>query len=192
MARGQYYRIGKKDTTSDYLSISIAAMNRHNAFCTGQHSWGWNCNGETLASISFQVTEDKVTFLYTSKNQDGIPLDINKPIPLTWTSCNFGGLRKWFVCDCGSRVGRLFFNREHIACRDCLELVYVSQRQGEIDRLWNRIKYLESKLIDGCFRPKGMHRKTFELLKEGIEDSYMMRENVISDIVMKRFPEMVI
>jgi hypothetical protein len=29
-------------------------------------------------------------------------------IPVSWTRCNFGGVRPWFKCDCGKRVAKLY------------------------------------------------------------------------------------
>jgi hypothetical protein len=190
MGRGDYYRIGRKDRTSDYLSISIADMNRYKVFQRrGRHSWGWEKNGEIDNSLSFYL-DDHITFHYSTKGQDGSPVDVNKSIPLTWTPCNFGGNRPWFVCDCGMRVGRLFFHRQHIVCRNCFNLVYPSQLQDELGRLRSKIEKIEAKLGDGCSRPKGMHWKTFEKLKAKRFETFVQKDNLFCSIAARRFPGM--
>jgi hypothetical protein len=73
MGRGDYYRYNAKRTTADYLSITIAAMNRYKAWSIGRHFWSWKRNGEKTGSISFVVADDRVTFQYSQKTVTGTP-----------------------------------------------------------------------------------------------------------------------
>lgn len=53
---------------------------------------------------------------------------LNQDIGITYTRCNFGGLRFWFVCpQCNNRVGVLYKNpiSEAILCRKCHGLSYM-------------------------------------------------------------------
>lgn len=44
--------------------------------------------------------------------------------------CFFGGYRYWFQCQCGRRVGTLYFYNNHFACRYCQNIIYHSQLQN--------------------------------------------------------------
>jgi hypothetical protein len=47
---------------------------------------------------------------------------------LTWTPCNFGGSRPWFMCEgCGRRVAIVYGLWSFLVCRICLDLPYASQ-----------------------------------------------------------------
>ena len=46
--------------------------------------------------------------------------DVQEPISLEWTACNFGGERPWFVCPgagCGRRVALLYGPGRYFLCR---------------------------------------------------------------------------
>lgn len=58
-------------------------------------------------------------------------------IPLIWTPCHFGGWRPWFRClRCNRRVGKLYNSGASLACRQCMNLWYASQRRGAQSRLY--------------------------------------------------------
>src|SRR6202020_686012 len=55
-------------------------------------------------------------------------------VPITWTSCAFGGRRPWFRCEasrngryCGRRVAILYSGGGIFACRPCQRLSYECQ-----------------------------------------------------------------
>ncbi len=53
---------------------------------------------------------------------------LNQDIGITYTKCNFGGQRFWFVCPmCNGRIGVLYKNpiSEAILCRKCHGLSYM-------------------------------------------------------------------
>jgi len=61
---------------------------------------------------------------------------LERRIPITWTACDFGGHRPWFVYSvspggryCGRRVAVLYSAAELFACRCCSGLAYASQRE---------------------------------------------------------------
>lgn len=190
MGRGDYYRYNARRTTADYLSIKIADMNRLKAFSPGWHSMNWSRNGESIGSIAFVVAEDTVTFRYSTKDPEGNSLDVKKPIRLTWTICNYGGQRTWFVCGCGRRISRLFIHRQHVACRHCFNLAYPTQNGDEIDRAWARIYILEARLKDDHYRPKGMHWNTFQRIKGKLSNAYYQKDSAFVEISRRRFPWM--
>jgi hypothetical protein len=49
-------------------------------------------------------------------------------IPVTTVRPHLGGKRFWFVCDCGTRAGRLYLppGQRAFRCRDCCNLTYRS------------------------------------------------------------------
>jgi hypothetical protein len=71
------------------------------------------------------------------------------------------------VSGCGRRAAILYGGLT-FACRHCHKLVYASQRENWIWRAQRRVRKLKKRLgwekEDGG-RPKGMHRRTFERLK---------------------------
>jgi hypothetical protein len=109
---------------------------------------------------------------------------------LDWTECNLGGHRAWFKCRCGRRTSKMFAPKRSIqnkggksdswACRHCHGIEYDSQYQSatskKIARCWRIAGKLGLKEIlidpDEIERPKGMHRKTFERLRQEFEDAY--------------------
>lgn len=87
---------------------------------------------------------------------------------LSWTPCNFGGSRPWFVCPgegCGRRVAILYGpGPGQLLCRHCRDLTYESQRMTELDRAKRRVEKAHSRLPPSGTRPKGMHQTTFSKL----------------------------
>ena len=97
-------------------------------------------------------------------------------VKLEVTPCHYGGWRWWWICPVsGQRVAKLYLppGGTFFAARSALELAYSSQRESPGERLKRKHSWLHWKLgdEDNCYddsllpRPKGMHRKTYELLK---------------------------
>jgi len=91
-------------------------------------------------------------------------------IMLTWTRCNYGGVRPWFICPaCGKRVGILYENGQNFSCRHCQKLTYAICNEIEVYRLIRKAQKIRRKLNASinltepvCWdKPKGMHWKTF-------------------------------
>jgi hypothetical protein len=95
----------------------------------------------------------------------------NESIRLTWTPCNFGGWRGWFICPkCERRVAVIFCAYD-LGCRRCYDLTYSSQRKNFADRACQRVNKIRKRLqwppgyIFGEFgKPKSMHWNTFRRL----------------------------
>ena len=94
-------------------------------------------------------------------------------IPIQWTRCTYGGVRPWFTCLCGRRVGKLYYGNGFLGCRPCGELAYKSQRAGRKRRLYIKAKRIRARLGDDgrpgidAFpqRPFGMQRKIYARLR---------------------------
>jgi hypothetical protein len=92
-----------------------------------------------------------------------------EPMQLAWKSGTTSeAFRFWFLCQCGRRVRRLFFNprsldaQPGLACQKCHGLDYLSQRSGnrrwyrEIVKPLRRLIRREAKLSN--LRPTQKHR----------------------------------
>jgi len=125
---------------------------------TGLFEWGGNGN---CLQIKF--------------TRDGIKQEQN--ILLTFTRCNYGGRRAWFLCPiCGRRVGKvylpctIYINGERVkkfACRNCYRLTYLQrQERGKYlsysyraDRISER--WLGEITDDFIYKRKWQHWHTF-------------------------------
>src|SRR5215211_7505330 len=94
----------------------------------------WSRAGSETGSIRGVVSRDdrpeQVTLLYRHRSRLGGEWeDVQEPVPLTWTACNFGGERPWFMCPgagCDQRVAVLYGPGRYFLCRHCYDLVYES------------------------------------------------------------------
>jgi hypothetical protein len=99
--------------------------------------------------------------------------DEEYPVEISYTKCNFGGERRWFLCPargCGRRVAVLY-GGGIFARRYCRQPVYECQREAPHYRALRKAQNLSIRLGGtGCideivFKPKGMHRRTFDRLE---------------------------
>lgn len=81
---------------------------------------------------SYIALHYKYTDIFTGKEEN-----LGYKIPLTTTSCYYGGSRFWFRCPlmrgeiwCGRWVGVLYGVSGLFGCRYCLDITYASQREG--------------------------------------------------------------
>ncbi len=169
----------RKMTTEEAKRIDIREWQRNNDLQngnSGELSWRNSRTKEITGSISFEVKTDCLVFSYRAKRHNDQHWQNYKVIaPLTYTSCNYGNSRVWFMCPrCSKRVAILYVNTQ-IACRTCQRLNYASQQKTKgMCQDQDRMNKIRQKLNwplyqDVLFRtkPKGMHYKTFyHLVKE--------------------------
>ena len=139
--------------------------------------WKWIRNGEKIASINLRTDCDaplfKVTLHYRTRPHGGEWKDMNYPVYVSWTGCNYGGQRVWWLCPargCGRRVAVLYGGSVY-ACRHCHKLAYSTQREQAHDRTFRRADNLRARLgwVAGIAhpvgdKPKGMHWRTYQRL----------------------------
>jgi hypothetical protein len=122
-----------KPLVEDCLSIDVRILMRSGCLKPGlRYSGEWQ-NG---CNIVIETKLDAIELFY----------DIEQPYetvhiktPLTWTLCNFGGRRPWFICPgCGRRVARLYLESRYFLCRYCNNLAYSSQREDRQMREFSR------------------------------------------------------
>ena len=64
--------------------------------------WQWTSNGEKISSITVRTDSDapicRVTLDYRTRPHGGEWKDMNYPVYVSWTGCNYGGQRVWWLC----------------------------------------------------------------------------------------------
>jgi hypothetical protein len=139
----------------------------------------WSLAGRETGSIHGVVSGDgqpgKIALLYRHRSgPSGEWEEVREPVPLSWTACNFGGERPWFVCPgagCGRRVAVLYGPGCYFLCRHCYDLVYESQRENEMHRALRSAQSIRERLGGSANvmepfpgKPNGMHWETYERL----------------------------
>ena len=105
--------------------------------------------------------------------------DVEQAISFDRTPCNYGGFRTWFLCSrCWQRVAVLYGAGKYFLCCHCYNLTYASQQESKEDRLMRKAKKIRERLGASndlmepiLFKPKNMHQKTFDRLREEAEQA---------------------
>ena len=107
------------------------------------------------ATLDYRAEADVVVLHHALA---GRPMD--QRVPITRTSCHYGGERPWFACpNCTRRVALLYLKPgAEFACRRCSSVAYASQREDAITRSWRRQDKIERRLGAGQTRPGGMRQ----------------------------------
>lgn len=166
------HRRRRRPKCEQFLRLDIRALTRQGLLQSGKDA--------DLEMVSHDANHAAVVHLLTK--DEGIELfyDLgdgsNKPPRITCfvrverTSCRYGGSRPWFRCPrCDSRRAVLFgfASDGRFGCWSCIDVVYTSQDERKIERLWRRQAKLERSLVDGYRKPKSMRWSTFaEICKQ--------------------------
>jgi hypothetical protein len=177
---GNRYRFDKKTTTGECQRVDVRYLHRKGLLKSGRwFSLRWSRADRETGSIGGVVegteTPERVILLYRHRSgRGGEWEDAREPVPLTWTACNFGGERPWFICPgagCGRRVALLYGPGRYFLCRHCYDLTYQSQRDNKMYRALHRAQKIRECLGGSANmmkpfpeKPKGMHWKTYERL----------------------------
>ena len=104
-------------------------------------------------TVNVEVREDLVVLTYEIWRPDrpeGPQWEpIQERVGLTFTRCNYGGQRPWFLCpmaECGRRVAMLYLDGLYFLCRHCHALEYASQRMNRPQRASHRIQKIRTGL----------------------------------------------
>ena len=168
-------RHGGKRTTNDMHVLDIRKIARAELLKPGcSFSWQWTRGGEKIASIGLRTETDRVVLNYRSRSNGDEWQDMNYPVYLAWSGCNYGGQRAWWLCPavgCGRRVAVLYGGKVY-ACRHCHKLAYRTQREqphdrasSKADKLRDRLGWEAGILNGNGGKPKGMHWRTFDSLQ---------------------------
>jgi len=146
-----------RNTVEDCRSIGIPWLSRYGYLCgfrSGGMEWK-NAAGEVTSSIGIQVSVDGsfggsyLRLQYTQTSHSGEKAELDYKVELVTTSCNYGGVRYWFICPlvvngraCRRRVIKLYLppGGKYFGCRHCYNLTYQSYREShKFDRLYGRL-----------------------------------------------------
>ncbi len=173
MGSGRRYQSGRS-TTGEYRSLDVRKLHKAGMLIAGRRGmWNWYSRGELRASIQFQAEDGRVILIYAA-TENGERRDFDYPVFLSWTPCQYGGARPWFLCPargCGRRVA-ILYGGAVFACRHCYRLAYESQRERDYNRLAGRADNIRRRLgwpvgilnATPRTKPKGMHWRTFKKL----------------------------
>lgn len=137
-------------TVEECKSISIKWLSRHGYFCGfkyGGIQWK-DALGKVTDSIGIEVSINErnpdrnyLRIFYTQTDYfTKEKKEYDYRIPITTTSCNYGGVRYWFKCPltvngkyCGKRVGKIYLPPlgKYFGCRICHNLTYRSCKEHD-------------------------------------------------------------
>jgi hypothetical protein len=177
---GNWNRFDKKTTTGECHSIDVRYLPRKGLLRLWRwFSLRWSRAGRETGSIRATAIGDekpeRVILTYRHRSGPGGEWeDVREPVLLSWTVCNFGGERPWFIrpgAGCGRRVAVLYGPGKYFLCRHCYDLTYESQRENAMHRALRRAQTIRERLGGSAnmMKPfpekhKGMHWKTCERL----------------------------
>lgn len=145
---GRYYW-SKKEEADGLYKVTVAFLKKHRYLEAGSKYgtiiWTTRPSGhQSTATIqSFIGIEGSyIRLIYTKTNDEQTKLELNYTRALTTTHCHFGGVRYWFRCNCGHRVGTIYLVGDYFACRHCYKLTYHSRNLGGIEKIIGKITSL--------------------------------------------------
>lgn len=105
--------VGSSKGTADGLSsLDVNWLKREGILTPGRRSSvSWSRGDRPAGDIAIRAETGRVVLVYRSRSYGEEWEDVEEPVRLTWTPCNYGGERPWFVCPgarCGRRVGKLY------------------------------------------------------------------------------------
>lgn len=155
------------------MPFDIRQVARSGRLTPGQYfSWQWTSDGERVGSVSVRSEADRMVLSY-QRTYNGESQQVECRL---WLAACAGGYgpRPMLCCpSCSRRCAVVYFGGNAFACRKCLKLVYLSEGEDAMGRLWRKQRKIESRLIDGGSRylkPKGMHWRTFNRLADRIDE----------------------
>lgn len=145
-------------------------------------SWNWTTNyGDKAGSVNIKVQDypERMIVSYQWTPYGDEPREVQNTFTIDRTTCHFGNTRPWLICpQCGTRCAVVYFGARggRYACRQCVGITYHSQCEDLMGRAWRKQHKLEKHLIDGWSKPKGMHWKTCDRLREGINECEQQKD----------------
>lgn len=165
-----------KETTDGQHSLDANWLNRNGYLTQGRRSSvRWMRGERETGNIGLRAESGQLVLVYRSRLYGEEWEDVEEPVRLTWTPCNYGGQRPWFVCpgaNCGRRVGVIYGRGKYFLCRHCYDLAYESQRGVPRHRLLTKVQNIRQQLGGSRnvfepfpMKPKGMHQSTYNKLR---------------------------
>lgn len=179
---GCWYRFNSRNTTGEYIRLDVRSLAKAGVLRPGAStSWAWkNDSGKSIATIQIDAHAGFIILRYRVTTPNTEAEDLMYRVGLSWTPCNFGGQRPWFLCPavgCGRRVALLYLDR-YFVCRHCLNLAYASQQETKEYRLMHKAHAIRRRLggstspLDSLpDKPRGMHYRTYYRLLMEAKDA---------------------
>jgi hypothetical protein len=194
---GGWYRLNKKTTVEECRSLDVRRLQREGLLEPGcRFSWSWSRAGSQVAPVGGVVLgehrPERLVLLFRHRSGPNAEWeDVQEPVELEWTACNFGGERPWFICPGAGydrRVAVLHAAGKYFLCRHCYDLTYQSQRDNKMYRALHRAQDIRPRLAGSANmmepfpeKPNRMHWRTYERFwwehhEAEIEQLFGMRE----------------
>ncbi|MFC1933013.1 hypothetical protein ACFLXU_05235, partial [Chloroflexota bacterium] len=169
---GRSHRYAIKRTTSGLITLDVNYLSRNGNFTSNQLSYmTWSRDNEAICTINTRMEGPHLVLGYKRRLRNGDWQSSEESVLLSYTSCNYGGRRPWFICPgvkngvpCQRRVAKLYAAGSYLLCRHCYDLAYDSQRELERHRLLYKAQNIRRHLGGSAnitepfpFKPKGMH-----------------------------------
>lgn len=168
------------DLVEHALVLDMTALNR-----ARQLVLGTTISGRCAAVAPLHGSPMAITYHCDLTDLDDARIDLSfcvggtgchETVHLTATRLRLGGIRLWFLCPLtGQRVRALYLpaGKRKFASREAHGLSYRSQGESALFRSITRVQNIRARLggnlsIHSPFpaRPRGMHRRTYERLRE--------------------------
>ena len=106
---GNRFRYGKKDTVEMCRELDVRDWSRKGYLrdIPVDLTITWSKGTEQIASIGASVSRygTRLFYTYWIGADESNEQSRNYIVPITWTTCNFGGERPWFICPGVTRAG---------------------------------------------------------------------------------------
>lgn len=188
--RGRWYRLHKRDTVDDYLSLDVQKIGREVGFdryrvIIWRWSWSTLLGGDHSARVTLTIDYDPpaATLRYTWKEKER-----EQRIAVRRTDYRTHGHRLDWLCPRCGRPARYLYGAP-FACRKCHNLAYPSQQRHHADAaapaVQRRLRVVSDRLgVDadaslwGVTKPAGMWWRTWLALLDELRDLRTLKETI--------------
>lgn len=172
---GRYPRLGSKSkhlvADQEVLRLDIRELYKDGFFnCDARGTITWFRYGREAGGIRTYF-DPCLTVLRLDYEFGCPPLPVRESVGLTFTACNFGGDRPWFLCPACGRRCAVLWGRGRFLCRQCQRVAYASQNESASSRAIRRIHEIRRKLkvdiavpVTSIGRPRYMRYDRFRSL----------------------------
>ena len=183
---GSGSRSNSKLTVDSQTTLDIRYLKKRGILKNGGSGslfWASSRDKNTLlCSIDYRMEELGIRLLYKiPANDEAEPVSVDSLVLFDYTPCHYGGQRTWFICPnprCQRRVISLHHRWGYFLCRHCCDLNYQSQHESYFNRslskshaLCERLGVKAGESLAFSDKPKGMHWKTYNKLRQQAEES---------------------
>lgn len=138
------YSWSDRDTVEECKCVDIPWLAQNGylrGYVSGTITWTSALSGKSSIGIEVSIYGGYARFKYTQTSSlSGERTDLGYQVQLVTTSCNYGGVRYWFICPltlnqqaCNRRVSKLYLppGGKYFGCRTCHNLTYRSCKEHD-------------------------------------------------------------